>query len=171
MRSVVCMWYRIDMALVDTDFTNNVQRIRPFLGVALVACFTLAMFVIMKNALDDITQVVHTEAPMDVHGTLKLTTRSPIEYKSSVAFRATVSGAGPETSSYISTVCFQEETLVYQRSAQPGVDFYLTDQYERDLEWDGGFASCSATLMYRVPSGAVVNLYILDSVSFDVAGE
>ena len=72
------------------------------------------------------------------------------------------------SNTYITTVCFQGERMVYQRSAQQGVPFYLYDQMGSSLDWNGEDASCSATLMYREVGFDSVDVYIVDSVSFDV---
>jgi len=155
--------------MIDTDFHRNVQRVHPFLGTLLVGMFGLFILILLRNALANFTQSIHTEAPQGVTGTLKLLTKEPIEYGSSVEFRSSARGVAGTAATYINTACFQKDRLVYQRSAQQGVSFLLRDQYERDLEWDGTAASCSATLLYRAPSDDVtVNVYVLDAVDFEV---
>lgn len=158
----------MNIGFVETNLERNLKRISPFLGMLLVAAVALMMFMFLRSAMEELTRAVHTEAPSDVSGTVRLSVPQPLHYGESAEFRSTVHGAASESTSYITVACFQGEKLVYQRSAQQGVRFYLSDQYERDLEWDGGAASCSATLMYRTVGDGQVDVYILDAVSFDV---
>jgi hypothetical protein len=155
------------LGIIETDWERNIKRVSPLLGVLLVAVFAFFLYTVLRDAMSDLTQAVHTEAPRDVSGTLRLVQEDPVEYKDSIEFRSTVQGVEQGATTFITVACFQEQTLVYQRSAQQGVRFYLYDQYERDLEWDGGPASCSATLTYRTV-GEQVDIYVLDAVSFEV---
>lgn len=165
------LWYILHMNIgfVETDWQRNIRRVSPFLGIILVGVFSLFMFTLLNNAMKEITQVVNTEAPLGVTGTIRLEEQSPVPYGSKINFRSTVDGVIEGATTFITVACFQADKLVYQRSAQQGVAFFVSDQYERDLVWDGTSASCSATLMYRKPEGARINLHILDGVSFNVA--
>ena len=170
-KGVAC--YAVGMYIhgIDFSFERNVKRISPFLGVILVSAFALFVFVVLRNAMNDLTHAVRTETPSSVDGTIRLVTPGPYQYGDVVQFRSTIQGAAKNATTYITTACFQEERMVYQRSAQQGVSFVLTDQYERDLEWDGTSASCSATLMYRTAEAEKIDMYIVDGVSFVVEGE
>jgi hypothetical protein len=44
----------------------------------------------------------------------------------------------------------------------------LYDQIIEGLDWDGGAASCSATLMYRTIGVNSIDVYVVDSINFDV---
>lgn len=161
----------MNIGFVDTSWERNLQRVSPFLGVILIAAFAYFMFTMLRNAMTDLSQSVHTEAPLDVTGTIRLAVPQPLAYGDKVSFRSTVSGITEGTMSYITLACFQGDTLVYQRSVQQGVNVYLKDQYERDLVWDSGNASCSATLLYRSVGASAVDVYVLDALSFDVQRE
>jgi hypothetical protein len=58
--------------------------------------------------------------------------------------------------------------MVFQKSVQQGVPIYLYDQIGGGLEWNGQNASCSAKLMYREVNNNTVDVYVVDSLSFDV---
>jgi hypothetical protein len=161
----------MNIGFVETNLERNIKRVSPFLGVLLVVAVALMVFMFLRAAMQDLTQAVHTEAPKHISGTVRLTSPQPLHYGESAEFRSTVHGGASESTSYITVACFQEDKLVYQRSAQQGVRFYLSDQYERDLEWDGADASCSATLMYRTVGIAQIDVYILDAVSFNVVAK
>ena len=65
-------------------------------------------------------------------------------------------------------MCFQGETIVFQKSVQQGVEVHLYDQIDGGFDWDGKNASCSATLMYRTVLPETIDIYVVDSESFDV---
>jgi hypothetical protein len=163
-----CYSVHMKLGFVETDWERNIKQVSPFLGMLLIAAFALFLYTVFTNAVHDLTQAVHTEAPRDVEGTLRLVDQGPHRYEDTVSFRSTVQGATSGATTYVTVACFQDEKLVYQRSAQQGVSFYLYDQYERDLEWDGGTASCSATLMYRTAGAGKIDVYVLDALSFNV---
>ncbi len=169
--SVPCYTYGMNIGFVETDWERNIKRVSPFLGVLLIGAFTYFMYTVLSDAMRDITQSVHTETPLDVNGTIRLVEKVPVSYGTSINFRSTVDGAANKAMTYITTTCFQGDRLVYQRSGQQGVSFYLSDQYERDLEWDGASASCSATLMYRTVGDSKIDVFILDALSFEVIGK
>ena len=155
--------------MIDTSFERNVAHVRPYLGVALIAVFAIYLFMKIFNATSELTQVVHTNAPEGVDGSLQLISRGKVVYGDTIEFKSSASGIGSSYSNtYITTVCFQGETMVYQKSAQQGVSFYLYDQMGGSLEWNGEDASCSATLMYREVGYDTVNVYVVDALSFDV---
>ena len=105
-------------------------------------------------------------------GTIALgqTAQAP-RYGGSVSFVTTVQGRPAAKSSlYVTVVCSQGSTLVYQWSAAPSFTFPLVDQAGQGLEWPGGAASCSATLVYKVPQGRGYSITWLDQVAFGVSG-
>ena len=69
---------------------------------------------------------------------------------------------------YVSVVCTQDDQVVYQWSANPDFDFPLVDQAGQGLEWDGGDADCTASLVYRVKKGKNVEITYLDTEAFHV---
>jgi hypothetical protein len=88
-------------------------------------------------------------------------------YGQSVAFATTVEGRlASKSKVYVTVVCVQDGRVVYQWSADPGFTFPLQDQ--AGLEWNGGGASCSATLIYRIDRREDIITW-LDQTSFDVA--
>lgn len=154
---------------VDTDFANNVRRVRPFLGILLVGAVGLYFAHVLYKSVSDLTVVLEPTDALGVTGTLVLTSPADPTYGNLLTFSLSLDDASSDTAqSYITVMCFQDKKLVYQVSAQPGVKFLLTDPVDPRLEWDGGAASCNASLIYRVPSGTRAELYMLDSISFEV---
>jgi hypothetical protein len=156
---------------VETDWERNIRRVSPFLGVLLVASFALFMFMMLHGALSDLTTSIAagTDTTLGAAGTLRLASSQPVRYGATVQLQASVTGARSGAATYITVVCFQGDKLVYQRSAPQGTSFLIAAQYDRDITWDGGPASCSAALMYRT-GGSSIDVHVLDAVSFDVSG-
>lgn len=105
-------------------------------------------------------------------GTIALaqTSQAPL-YGGSVSFVTTVQGRlAAKSSLYVTVVCTQDSTLVYQWSAAPSFTFPLVDQAGQGLEWAGGAASCSGTLVYKVPQRRGYSYTWLDQVAFGVSG-
>lgn len=91
------------------------------------------------------------------------------QYGDTVGFAVTVDGkVAKQARLYVTVVCSQGSTVVYQRSGAPDAGFPLEDG--QGLEWDGGASDCSATLIYRVDKGKNTVITHLDSTTFDVAG-
>ena len=105
-------------------------------------------------------------------GTIALAqTAQALRYGGSVSFVTSVQGRmAAKSSLYVTVVCSQSTTLVYQWSAAPTFSFPLVDQAGAGLEWHGGAASCSATLIYKVPQGRGYVITWLDQAAFEVAG-
>jgi hypothetical protein len=155
--------------MIDTDLERNIAHVRPYLGVLLIGSVALMFGVLIYNAAKQLTETVHTTAPEGVTGAITISSRGDIRYGDTIDFKSTTAGIySNKSNAYVSTVCFQGETMVYQRSAQQGVPFYLYDQIGSSLDWDGNEASCSATLMYRKVGFDNIDVYVVDSVSFDV---
>jgi len=90
-------------------------------------------------------------------------------YGDSVAFSTSVEGRlAPHSRVYVLVVCLQGDKVVYQWSGDRDFAFPLSDQEGQGLEWDGGAASCSATLVYFVDRHEDEITY-LDSTTFDAA--
>ena len=71
---------------------------------------------------------------------------------------------------YVTVVCRQGSEVVYQWSAAPNFAFPLHDQPGQGLEWNGGDADCSASLIYKIEKGRKYTLTTLDTALFTVAG-
>lgn len=92
-------------------------------------------------------------------------------YGSRVGFNVEISGSmAPKSQLYVTVVCLQNDVVVYQASADPDAEFALADQPGQGLEWDGGDAACSATLIYKVTKGKGYDLTFLDETGFKVTG-
>ena len=92
-------------------------------------------------------------------------------YGTEVAFDTAVSGTmAPKSGLYVTVVCLQRGTVVYQYSGDPDVSYPLADQAGQGLEWDGGDADCSATLIYSERKGKSFDLTWLDIEEFHVFG-
>jgi hypothetical protein len=108
-----------------------------------------------------------------VTGTIALSSTSRLaagagpRYGENVRFDTTVDGRLASNSKvYVTVVCSQDGRVVYQWSADPGFTFPLQDQ--AGLEWNGGAAACSATLIYRIYKKEDVITW-LDQTAFDVS--
>ena len=92
-------------------------------------------------------------------------------YGGEVSFEISVDGKlSSQSRVYVAVVCEQKDRIVYQWSADPDFDFPLVDQAGQGLEWDGGDAACTATLIYRVERGRNVEIRFLDQTSFEASG-
>jgi len=92
-------------------------------------------------------------------------------YGTEVMFDTAVSGTmAPKSGVYVTVVCMQEKTVVYQYSGEPDEAYPLADQAGQGLEWDGGDAECSATLIYSVRKGKSFDLTWLDVEEFQAIG-
>jgi hypothetical protein len=96
-------------------------------------------------------------------------TAAAIRYGGSVSFVTSVQGKIASNSRvYVTVVCLQGPVAVYQYSAAADFVFPLVDQ--AGLEWNGGSASCTGTLIYRVYRPNRIEIHQLDQVPFEVAG-
>jgi len=92
-------------------------------------------------------------------------------YGSEVSFDTAVSGTmAPKSDVYVTVVCVQNNAVVYQYSGGTDAAYPLADQAGQGLEWDGGDADCSATLIYSVRKGKSFDLTWLDIEEFHVFG-
>ena len=104
---------------------------------------------------------------IELGSTARLTADAGPRYGESVRFDTTVEGRLASNSKvYVTVVCLQDGRAVYQWSADPGFTFPLQDQ--AGLEWNGGGASCSATLIYRIDRREDIITW-LDQTTFEVA--
>jgi len=158
--------------IIDTDFKRNVSHVRPYLGVILIASVALMFGVIIYSAMQQFTQTVYSAAPSGTEGALSIRGGvGNIRYGDTVKYNSFITDVGKRDAvSYITTVCFQDDKLVYQRVVPQGVAVELSNQIGGVNEWDGEDASCSATLVYRQMSMNRVDVYVVESVSFDVKG-
>lgn len=93
------------------------------------------------------------------------------QYGDHVSFDTTVNGkVDKHAQVYITVVCTQGSTVVYQWSAAVDFDFPLEDQAGQGLEWDTGDADCEASLIYRVEKGRNTTYMVLDATAFAVSG-
>ena len=90
-------------------------------------------------------------------------------YGDTVEFETSVSGVSNRATVYITVVCKQGSTVVYQASAAPDASFELTDQAGDNLEWDGQSADCEAWLQHLVKKGKGYTVTNLDIDDFTVA--
>ena len=103
--------------------------------------------------------------------TARLAAAAGPSYGSEVSFDTEVSGTmAPKSDVYVTIVCLQNDTVVYQYSGGIDAAYPLADQAGQGLEWDGGDADCSATLIYSVRKGKSFDLTWLDTEEFHVFG-
>jgi hypothetical protein len=94
-----------------------------------------------------------------------------LQYDGTVAFDTSVDGKiSKQARVYVRVLCWQGDDIVFQYSADPDFQFPLIDQAGQGLEWNGEDASCEASLIYRVEKGRSVEMSVLDTTWFDVAG-
>ncbi len=153
---------------IDTSLKNNIAHIRPFLGVLLVGSVALGVMFMLLNATKQLTQTVYSAPPEGVRGTLTHR-RSVIRYADTITYDAFVTGVkGGEKRAYITTVCFQGDVMVFQKSSSLNTPVYLYDQTGDSPQWNGQSALCNATLMYRGADASAREVYLLDSINFEV---
>lgn len=156
---------------IETDLRSNIEHIRPYLGILLVGSIALGLGFIIHNATSQLVQNIYATAPTGVEGKLSLNNRGDVWYGDTISYKSSVFGAHLDVSNtYITTVCFQGVSMVFERSVLQGVPVYLYDQMKDSLSWDGKEATCSATLMYRKVNQNSVDVYVVASLSFDVKG-
>jgi hypothetical protein len=163
------MLYYKDM--IDTDFGNNIRHISPHLGILLIGCIALGFVFLIRNAMSNLSETLTTTTttPEGIEGVLSLASRNNPRYSDSVTYKSNVSGKLPSNANvYITTVCFQGEDMVFQKSIQQKGSLYLQDESLSGFRWDGEDASCSATLMYRTEESDIV--YVVDSITYEVQG-
>jgi len=100
---------------------------------------------------------------------------STLRYGSSVAFDTTVKGRlAPKSTVYVTVVCKQGSTVVYQWSGAPSFTFPLEQQVglkALGYVWDPAQdAECSGTLVYRDDGGRTPKIIFLDKVPFGTVG-
>jgi hypothetical protein len=155
---------------IDTSFENNVRRVSPFLGTLLVILFGFMMMRVVYSGVNNLVADLNPGDAVNVFGTITLKSPENPKYGNLVQFTTTATGdMAKDAHTYIVTACFQDDRLVYQLAAKPGVKFHLSDMLEPNYDWDGGEAECNASLIYRVPKADKADLYMLDSISFVVA--
>jgi hypothetical protein len=90
-------------------------------------------------------------------------------YGDNVAFDVAVEGRLARNSwIYVTVVCRQQDSVVYQSSNWTDFTFAMEDLPGQGLEWDGNPAECTANLVYRVEKGREAVLQYLDSTSYSV---
>jgi len=155
-------------SLVDTDLERNMKRVQPFVGLLLVLSVALMVFMVIRKSAENLVHALSPTSESEVTGTIQLAAPAPT-YGGLVSFRTSTAGEErADAQQYISVLCFQDDTLVYQYTDRAHSKFLLTDQRDPGFDWNGDAAWCSARLLYRVPTVAGAELYTLDTTSFDV---
>ena len=154
--------------VIDTNIENNFRHIRPYLGILLVGSMALGFGFIVTSAAKQLAQAIEPVAS-DIEGALTLVSSGTVRYGDTVSYKAAVNNLTKGTSNiYITTVCFQGETMVFQKSVTQGISVRLYDQMVSEYEWNGEDASCTAALLYRTSASDIHQVILVDSVSFDV---
>ena len=154
--------------VINTNLENNLQHIRPYLGILLVGSMALGFGLMVTSATKQLSQALEPSV-LTGGGTLTLESSGTLQYGDTVSYKVVMDN--PENVAahiYISTVCFQGERMVFQKSVMQGVNLRLSDQMERDYEWNGKDASCIATLLYRIIGRDFHQVVLVDSEYFDV---
>jgi hypothetical protein len=133
------------------------------LGVAVVAAVALAA----SPALAAKGGGGHTSSAV-VSGTISLDQSSP-HYGDTVTFTTSATGVSSSTVLRIGLICSQNGTDVYMLSGVVGTSFPLGGP-NTSSAWNGGAASCTATLFYYTYQGQVQSgVVTLASTTFGVA--
>lgn len=158
--------------MIDTSFLNNVRSVRPFLGLLLVGSVAFGFAFMIYKAVAELSASLYTVMPSDLEATknvLHLTTKGDVQYGDTVSYTSTLPNKREKSSNqYINTVCFQGETMVFEKSTEKSTAVYLYDEALSDVEWNGKDAICSATLLERVSVAETTLVHLIDSVSFVV---
>jgi hypothetical protein len=107
----------------------------------------------------------------DATGTLAVSGTSVLRLGGHADFDTTVAGLG-RGYVYVTVVCVQGATVVYQWSKRPDeveLSFPLVDQAGQGLEWSGGPARGIARLVHRIDGRKPV-IRTLAEVQFEVEG-
>ena len=148
-----------------------IRRLRRRQRKVLVAIVGVALVASIPAALAGKGGGVTGSIELMSSGGLALTATSGPSYGQGVAFATTVEGKPAAKSSvYITVVCKQGTTVVYQASGSRDQTFVLADQAGQGLEWDGSDADCSATLIYKVKRGKSYDISWLDVDFFHTNG-
>jgi hypothetical protein len=126
-------------------------------------------------ALASVTSAALSAPPSGPSGSIELASPATLssgawpQYGDTIGFDVTLDGKlDGKARIYVTVVCLQGDTAVYQVSGDPNGSFTLSDT--AGLEWDGGAASCIAALAYRLQKGNNIELTYLDETTFAVAG-
>jgi hypothetical protein len=153
------------MVRKDEEGEVKMLKVRPLLAAVAAAFLSAASFMPFAHAGK--SAVTGT---IDLSASVTASFAGPA-YGGDVSFLTSVSGKLSRHSRvYVTVVCLQEGNVVYQWSADPGFTFPLEDQAGQGLEWDGGDADCSATLVYREQKGKNTTIQFLDDTLFAVNG-
>lgn len=137
--------------------------------VALSLLFTSAASAAPKRDGGPSGTIALATAGADTESFAASSSDSP-SYGDTVWFDTTVEGKTASNSMiYILLACWQDGVVVYQSSAAPDSGFPLVDQGSTQLEWHGGGADCTASLIYRVEKGKNVSITVLDQTHFAVS--
>jgi hypothetical protein len=144
--------------------------VSPFLGVLLVVVFGLYVMHMLYTSLTEFSLQLQPEGVVSVNGALALADGVVPAYGAYVSYTTSLSGdTAREAHSYVSTICFQGEKLVFQAISKPSAKVFLTNPVDPTMMWDGDRALCTASLFYFLPQAGQASLYMLDSVGFEVA--
>jgi hypothetical protein len=154
---------------VNLNLADNINRIRPLLGIGLVLSVALFAGYTVFSRMDDLASDLNSALPKGVEGSIVLQSATPVTRTQPIHFTSDVFGDTPATArTYITMTCFQGERLVFGQVAKQGASFHINDPQQTSA-WSDGSAVCSAALMYQVMQGSVDAVFMVDSVSFEVA--
>jgi hypothetical protein len=101
--------------------------------------------------------------------TITLNEPSPVTYGDTVTFTTEVGvKSGKGTVVYIEVACYQNGRGVYVDTGWVNDIWLLVSTPATGFTWDGGAASCTATLTSYTRSGKNVSIQSLATTSFDV---
>ena len=157
------------MALIDLDLKRNINNIRPYLGIMLVGSIAIGFALIISSALRDLSQVVCSPGQEGAKGTLTVKPNGTLYYGDTISYKTDLSGVTTQGSTlYVTTVCYQGDTMVFQKTLPEGESVYFYDQLDTGFEWDGTAAQCTASLVYREQYSSVTKVDIVATQGFEV---
>ena len=158
------------MSLGRSRRTDGVVGMWKPLGALLaVSGVVLALGVGSAQAGKTATSVSGTIAVQSGTGLAPTAGTPAFAYGSSVGFNTSVSGPiGSKDSVYVTVVCLQGGTVVYQWSASPSFAFPLVDQAGDGLSWNGQPATCSGSLVWKHVTGSSFTVTYLAQAPFAV---
>lgn len=163
---IFCMESGTLLRVIDANLENNLRNVKPYLGILLVGSIALVFGFMIMNAARQLTHAIEPGTSAS-EGILTRSSAGAVYYGDTVSYAVSKSAKG-NPNVYITTVCFQGTTMVFQKSTSRGTSVRLHDESDDENYWNGKQASCSAVLLYRTESAGAYNTLLIDSESFDV---
>ncbi len=153
---------------INVNLADNINRIRPLLGIGLVLSVALFAGYTVFSRVGDLASDLNSALPKGVEGSITLLSPGAVNRSSPVRFNADVFGDVPVNArTYVTMTCFQDNQLVFGQIGTKESLFHINNR-QLTPQWSDGSAVCSAALMYQVLQGSIDAVFMVDSFSFEV---